>query len=97
MRRLRVVYGVYGVVDVLDRDRCRLVAIVFGLDVLPRDLRELAAELDGRHVDAQHGPRMRPRQGRILVRADGSRLRRPEDVREAGHRRKRSSDLRAVV
>lgn len=87
-----VVVSVVDVVDVVDRDWRDLVAIVIAYHVLPHDLGQVGADLDSRHIDPQHRSRVRPSEGRIFVGADGSRLRRPEHVKDA-----RSVQLTLIV
>lgn len=75
-----------GVFDVLDRDRRGFVPVVVGLHVTEHDLGQRGAQLDAGNFYTEHGASMRPGQSRVSVRADRSRLRRPEHVDDPGGR-----------
>ena len=61
------------------------------LHVLLNDVRQVDADLDARHFNTEHGFGMLPRESGVLVRADRSRLRGPEDVHGTRHQEHRIS------
>jgi len=81
------------VFDVIKRhalNRRWIVAFVVLSEVTLGDLWQLASDIDGRHLNAEHRPCVFPGQCGIGVRADGSCLGRPEDMDDGGHRREPS-------
>ena len=70
-------------VDVVDVDRGYwggLALVILGGHVVSHDVGQRGPNVDARDFDAEHGRGVRVCQGVIVVRADRSRLRRPEHV-----------------
>lgn len=68
--------------EIIFRDRCSFITVVLIFHVLPRKVRQLAADLKARNFNAQHCSRMCPRKGEVLVSADQSPLWGPDDVND---------------